>query len=209
MDARKRTTLWIVLGVLLVAIVGVSIGIAASNADRNAVAGVDDGTASEPASGAVLSTDPSDAATKPDSTYTTPPPADTATSEDGRHFTYIQDISTVDGATVLVVDYAQMLTGDEAAAAATAAGEESPPPNNYFIVNENTLLRTFPVHTTINVRLTSRSDGVQPEGYDIGFGVWQDMFVGMIADAGFVKVVPYWITIDGGVITAIEEQYLP
>ena len=209
MQARTRTTLWIVLGALLLALVGVGIGIAASNANRKPVADATNEVEPPTASGTLLSTPTASVGPKPDTSYTTPPPADGAPNEDGRHFTYIKEVSTVDGSTVLVVDYARMLTGDEAAAAATAAGEESPPPNDYFIVNENTLLRTFPVDTTINVRLTSRSDGVQPEGYDVGFGVWQDMFVGMIEGAGIVKVVPYWITIEGGVITAIEEQYLP
>lgn len=209
MQARTRTTLLIVLGVLLIVVVGVGIGIAASNASRKPGADGDDGTQSTAAPGTPLSTGTPSPGTKPDTGYTTPPPANGTSNEDGRHFTYFKDVTTVDGSTVLVVDYAQMLTGDEAAAAATAAGEESPPPNDYFIVNENTLLRTFPVDTTINVRLTSKPDGVQPEGYDVSFGVWQDMFIGMIADAGIVRVVPYWITIEGGVITAIEEQYLP
>jgi len=209
MEARKRTALWIAIGVLLLVVVGVGIGIAASNANRKPLAEGENGTASTSAPGTALSTGTPTTATKPDTSYTTPPPADGTEDEDGRHFTYIREVSTVDGSTVLVVDYAQMLTGDEAAAAATAAGEESPPPNDYFIVNENALLRTFPVDTTINVRLTSKADGVQPEGYDVGFGIWQDMFIGMITDAEIVTVVPYWITVEGGVITAIEEQYLP
>lgn len=205
MQDRALTRLWVALGVLVVVVVGVAVGIAVSNANHKPVADGQGMTASE----ATLSTENPATGTKPDTSYTTPPPADGPGAEDGRHFTYINDVSTVDGATVLVVDYAQMLTGAEAAAAATAAGAESPPPNDYFIVNENTLLRTFPVDTTINVRLTSRSDGVQPEGYEVGFGVWQDMYVGMMEGADFVRMVPYWINIEGGVITVIEEQYLP
>jgi len=115
----------------------------------------------------------------------------------------------MDETTLLVVDFAQMLTGDEAAAAAGAAGEESPPPNDYFIVNENALVRACRVDTTMNVSLTSSSTGVQPEGYEVAFSVWQDMFTGVTADAAFLRDVPYWVTIEGGVITAIEEQYLP
>lgn len=207
MQARTRTRLWVALGVLLIVVVGV--GIALSNASRKSIADGDNGSASATASETILSAKTPGMGIAPDTGYTTPPPADGPSAEDGRHFTYIKDVYTVDGSTILVVDYAQMLTGDEAAAAATAAGEESPPPHDYFIVDENMLLRTFPVDTTINVRLTSKSDGVQPEGYDVGFGVWQDMFAGTTADAGIVRVVPYWITVEGGVIMAIEEQYLP
>jgi len=210
MEARTRRTFFIVLGTLLVVAAGVGIGIAASNSARNADADGANGTVTPVDAGTPSSTEMPPTAQKPDTSYTTPPPADGATNEDGRHFTYIKDVYTVDGSTVLVVDYAQMLTGDEAAAAATAVGAESPPPNDYFIVNENTLLRTFPVDSTMKVRLTSKLEGVQPEGYDVGFGVWRDMFTGVIADAtGIVTVVPYWITVEGGVITAIEEQYLP
>jgi hypothetical protein len=209
MQARTRTRLWVALGILLIVVVGVGAGIAVSNANRKPVANGDSGTESTDSPEGALTTEAPATGTKPDAGYTTPPPTDGPSDEDGRHFTYIREVPTVNGVTVVVVDYAQMLTGAEAAAAATAAGEESPPPNDYFIVNENTLLRTFPVDTTIDVRLTSRSDGVQPEGYEVGFGVWQDMFIGMIEGAGVVRAVPYWITIESGVITVIEEQYLP
>lgn len=211
MQRGKRTTVWIVVGAILLVAVGVGIGIAASNAGRAPRDDGNVGTQSTSTPNPVTTTTPTGPTTgqKPDTDSATPPPADGAASEEGRHFTYIKAVSTVDGSTVLTVDYAQMLTGDEAAAAATAAGYESPPPNDYFIVNQNTLLRTFPADTTINVTLTSKSGGVEPEGYDVGFGIWHDMFIGMIADAEFVKVVPYWITIEGGTVTAIEEQYLP
>jgi len=209
MDARTRRTLWIVLGVVLLVAAGVGISIANSNDARDAVADGDGGAESTAASGNALSTEPPLAAQKPDTSYTTPPPADGPTPEDGLHFSYINDVYAVDGSTVLVVDYAQLLTGTEAAAAATAAGAESPPPNDYFIVNENTLLRTFPVDTTINVRLTSKPDGVQPEGYEVTFDEWRGMFSGSSADTTIVRSVPYWITVEGGAIKVIEEQYLP
>lgn len=208
-DAKRKILLGIGAGVLLVAL-GVIVGVLVTGGDDEppslagdgAVGGTTSAESSEPES-------PEPPGNGPDTTYTTPPPVDVDTREDGRHFTYVRELASVGGATQLVVDYAQMLTGAEAAAAASAAGEESPPPNDYFIVNENALLRTLPVDTALDVRLTSLADGTDPAGYDVPFGTWEDMFVGMIADAEFVRTVPYWITVEGGTITAIEEQYLP
>lgn len=204
MTGKKQRFVWIAVAVVL--LIGIGIGIAAGRAGREPV--VAPGTSDERAE-TLAAPDGASSTAGPDTAKTTPPPADVDTSEDGRHFTYIRDVSSLGTDTLIVVDYAQMLTGAEAAAAATAAGEESPPPNDYFIVNENALLRTFSADTGMTVRLTSTSEGVRPEGYGVAFGIWQDMFAGMIANSDFVKAVPYWITIEGGIITVLEEQYLP
>ncbi len=135
-------------------------------------------------------------------------PQDTA-SEDGRHFCYVTDVLNETGTTMITVDYADLLTGPEAAAAAAAAGEESPPPNDYWISNVNPLLRTFPVRPGISVKLTSTSEGTVPDGYTVSLGQWQDFYVGMSPGMEVVRHVPYWITIENGEVTFIEEQYLP
>ncbi len=129
-----------------------------------------------------------------------------ATSE--RQFCFMRT-GTWEGATPqLTVDYAQLLSGDEAAAAATARGSESPPPNDYFIVNDNNKLRTIAANPKIKVTVTSMAEGIEPAGYQMPFGEWYDVLIGMSSN-NFVKDGPYWITIKGGVIVAIEEQFLP
>jgi hypothetical protein len=133
----------------------------------------------------------------------------TSTSEDGRHFAYIASSTWESDGAKLTVDYAQMLTGSAAAAAASAAGDESPPPNDYYIANTNPKLRTFPVKTSIKVRMTSTADGTRPDGYDMPFGQWYDAYSGMSGSFPAIREVPYWITVQNGTITKIEEQYLP
>lgn len=130
-------------------------------------------------------------------------------SEDGRFFCFITKARWDGARPELTVDYAQFLTGQEAADAAAAAGEESPPPNDYFIVNDNTRLRTFPADSQMKVRMISTSEGTRPDPYDIAFGQWFDAYSGMSGYFPSIRTVPYWITVKGGVITGIEEQFLP
>lgn len=135
-------------------------------------------------------------------------PTEDSTAEDGRFFCYISSIVDKNGGTYLTVDYAEFLTGQKAADAAAAAGEESPPPNDFFISNKNTKLREFPAKTSMTVTLTSTENGVQPVGYTVPFGDFQNYFTG--AKPGpELKRQPFWITIENGTITEIAEQYLP
>ena len=128
-------------------------------------------------------------------------------SASGREFCYVTNIeSTVEG-TFITVDYALFLTGDEAAAEAAARGDESPPPNDYYIVNDNPRLRTFPVKAGIMVQVHHGDPNL--EAHTITFGQWQDRFIGMSPGLEVVRHVPYWITLEDGVVVAIEEQYLP
>lgn len=138
-----------------------------------------------------------------------PEEADASSAEDGRFFCFMSSARWEGSNPELTVDYAQLLTGDAAADAATAAGDESPPPNDYYIVNENPRLRTFPADPTMTVRMTSTSEGTRPEGYDVPFGEWFDAYSGMSGYFPAIRSVPYWITVEDGTITLIEEQYLP
>lgn len=136
------------------------------------------------------------------------PAKPTGSTSTQKQFCFMRS-GTWDGPTPqLTVDYAEILEGDEAAAAATAHGSESPPPNGYFIVNDNPKLRTFPADPGMKVKVASKAGGIEPAGYTMGFGQWFDVLIGMSSD-NFVKDRPYWITLENGKITAIEEQYLP
>ncbi len=112
------------------------------------------------------------------------------------------------GATWLSVDYVQFLTGPEASAAAAAHGDEVPPPNDYYIVNDNPLLREFPIEPGITVRPVMHTDGtVTPEGYDMPLDDWLAALAGPSGD--LMRSSVYWLTITDGVITALEQQYVP
>lgn len=121
-------------------------------------------------------------------------------------FTFIRQVNRSSGATRLLADYAQMLTGVEAAAAATAHGDESPPPNDYYIVNDNPRLRRLDVDPDAEVRLTTKEDGtVEPGGYAVTLERFAEIFQSTQA----VRDAPFWLTITGDVVTAIKQQYLP
>jgi hypothetical protein len=140
-------------------------------------------------------------------------PAGTSTPKDSgsaeRQFCFVRSGLWEGSTALLTVDYAEILSGAEAAAAATAHGEESPPPNDYYIVNDNPKLREFPIDTAMTVKVVSQpGGGVVTEGYGMAFGTWYDVLCGMSTD-DFVADRPYWITIEGGTIVAIEEQFLP
>ncbi|MHB1136089.1 MAG: hypothetical protein ACYCXR_04095 [Coriobacteriia bacterium] len=112
------------------------------------------------------------------------------------------------GATILVVDYIQFLTGEEAAIAAADRGDESPPPNDYYIVNDNTRLREFTVQDGISVVTVVQDDGTSdPGGHTLPLADWVARLSGPAADA--FKSSFYWLTVSGETITTVEQQYLP
>jgi|GEM_PF-2583545 len=140
----------------------------------------------------------------------TTPPKKKPTVKPIRQFTYVRRVTTPGTTPVLVADYAQMLTGESAAAAAAARGDESPPPNDYYIVNDNTMLRRLEVRRVTTVTLTTNPDGsADPEGHAVSFTEWAANYTSPTADNEPIRESPYWITITGGVVTAISQQYLP
>lgn len=129
-------------------------------------------------------------------------------AEDGRHFCFVTEAMWNAGRPEITVDYAQFLTGDAAAEAAAAAGEESPPPNDYFIVNENKKLRTFTAVPGQSVHMITPAY-IDEDGYDIPLKTWCADYNGTSEGSSTTRRVPYWITVKGGRIVKIEEQYLP
>jgi hypothetical protein len=136
-----------------------------------------------------------------------PKPSATASPilEDGRSFVYVKRVDA--SAPSLTFDIALFYTGEKANQIAGERGDEVPVPNDVYIVNDNPMLRTLPF-----------ADGAQFLSYD-----WRaccDNYTSMTLDrwAGYVaaptrrfhgKLSPYWITVRGGEIVKIEEQYLP
>ncbi len=129
--------------------------------------------------------------------------------EDGRHAVYLHGIDT--DARTLTFDVVQWLTGEEARAAwEEESGEPDGPPNDYLIRNENGLLRTLWVAADVDVQLV-RLQGTGSA--DLKPGTWAELpdylADGLAGDGGSLWYAPFWLTVDGGVITAIEEQYVP
>lgn len=130
--------------------------------------------------------------------------------EDGRHFGYIEsvDIRTLPG--TMVFDLAYFLTGDEANEAAEEHGDETPVPNDYYIVNDNPRLRTLVVSRNIRILLLDWKNCCD-QFFPADPGRFQDSFALDDYPPGNYKgrFSQYWLTVRDGVVTAIEEQYLP
>jgi hypothetical protein len=136
-----------------------------------------------------------------------PKPSATASPilEDGRSFVYVKRVDA--SAPSLTFDLALFYTGEKANQIAGERGGEVPVPNDVYIVNDNPMLRTLPF-----------ADGARFFSYD-----WRaccDTYTPMTLDrwAAYVaaptrrfhgKLSPYWITVRGGEVVKVEEQYLP
>lgn len=111
------------------------------------------------------------------------------------------------------IDYAEMLTGDEAVEAAIEAGEIAPGedlPNDYYIRNINTQLREFTVAPSAPITTVtfggSGPDDPQPVTWAEFMSFWSDS---PPAGAEHLHLVPWWIERDGDEVVSIAEQYLP
>jgi hypothetical protein len=118
---------------------------------------------------------------------------------DGLYFGFLG--ATLDD--VFEFDLACWFTGDPAAKAATADGQESPPPNDYYIRNSNTTTRSAPVASpTVSVYWLPNVGSPATEA--ITYNEWVSL---RDPDAGYVP--PIWITVKGGQVVDIVEQFLP
>jgi hypothetical protein len=173
----------------------------------------DTATEVEPPDDAAVDEVPTDA---PDDAPDDAPPSDDAPEaaspvlEDGRHPAYLVALD-VSGRTV-TVDVIQFLTGDEAIAAYredTSEDPEGDPPNDYFIRNENPLLRTLPVAAEVAVTVVRLGE---PSGAGSVPSTFEDLPAHLDEQPpaeGRLAWNPYWLTVEGGEVVAIDEQYLP
>jgi len=130
---------------------------------------------------------------------------------DGRHFGYSNTVDAEASPHTLVFDKADFLTGEEANEAAREDGHLGPGesvPNDYYIRNNNPLLRTLPFEDDVELAVidwnnccelvqgelepfAAAFEGHQPAGSYRG------------------SLSPYWLTVAGGRVVKIEEQYQP
>jgi hypothetical protein len=133
-------------------------------------------------------------------------PSPSPVIDDGRHFVFVTEAARLeDGSTTVTFDLAYFLTGEAGEQAAAEHDDEFV--NDYYIVNDNTRLRTLPLADEVRVRYipTSVCCELQPGNID----AWLEaIFETNQTDYGG-QLVPWWITVEGGAITKIEQQYLP
>jgi hypothetical protein len=135
------------------------------------------------------------------------PQSDTSTTS--KQYTLIKKVYSKSGTWYITADYIQFLTGSAAAAAATAHGDESPPPNDYYVLNENTLLRELPVQAGANVKIMGGEGGDPANPRNQTISAFHDWFISGDTAKNWVKDGIYVLTLSGGKITAIDQQFVP
>lgn len=164
-------------------------------------------SASTSASGSAASAAPSSAATTSaattsSATTTSASPTATAFSHPDPDFGYLKTVTTVAGATKLTFDRATLLTGAAAASAAKAHGQTVE--DDYFIVNDNPLIRTFPVSpSVVVVGSQNLSGGVGPTPSTLAaLEAWVTAHKG--------QSLPVDLGYDAkGTVTTITEKFFP
>ncbi len=141
------------------------------------------------------------------------PPSTSAGSglEDGRHFGYVRSVDVDGGA--IEFDLAYFLSGEEANQAyQEATGDSGPVPNDHFVVNDNPMLRTLSLAPDMRLRLLDWNhccdtffDG-ELALFAEAIGEQADVTDGDLIYRGQSQ---WWITVENGVVTEIEEQYSP
>jgi hypothetical protein len=206
-DRRPRVTRTVIavsiaFVVLLAAVVT---GLVATQ-DRGGQDGTQSSTATsvEPSATAPPTTPAGDRAAPAAPTRASPPA--TPVLADGRHPVYLTGID-VAGRSV-EFDLIQFLTGDEADAAYHKDyPDQHHALNNHYIINDNPTLRRLPVADDVAVTVLDWNATFRP--LVVAFA---DLPTELAA-RGLPRVPlggnPFWLTVENGTITAIEEQYIP
>ena len=138
-----------------------------------------------------------------------PPPATDPVLADGRHPVYLTGLDVVGG--TVEFDLIQFLGGAEAEEAYHRDYPDAPPglpPNDYYIVNENPRLRVLPLAPGAPITVLDWNAGFEPRtiGFaDLPAALADDLY----PDDGRLWPTPFWLTVEDGAVTAMEEQFLP
>jgi hypothetical protein len=130
------------------------------------------------------------------------------TLADGRHFARIVAVGDDQDPPRLIVDEQQWFTDQEAVDAALEDGVHPSEAgiNGYYIRNENPRWRIVEVDPAAPVALTTYPHGQIDDPGIVDLPRFASLFT---ASDEYLKFSPYWITVRDGVVTRIEEQYLP
>jgi hypothetical protein len=139
----------------------------------------------------------------------TSPPAGEPVLADGRHPVYLTALDVAAG--TVEFDLIQFLGGAEAEEAYHRDNPNAPPggpPNDYYIVNENPRLRVLPVAEGAAVTVLDWNAGFVPRAIafaDLPAALADDLY----PDDGRLWPTPFWVTVEDGTVTAMEEQFIP
>ncbi len=124
----------------------------------------------------------------------------------GLHIAYVTSLNADDRK--IVIDVAQFLIGDAAAKAYKQdTGEQLD--GDYYARNQNKQLRTFPLATNAKFRVNNLG-GYEPsdpnDGHVLSFGEFVALYNSKPDQS---KHTLFWISLEGGLATHVEEQYVP
>lgn len=126
--------------------------------------------------------------------------------EDGRHFVSVTDVARLeDGSATVTFDLAYFLTGEEGEASAAAHGDEFV--GGYYIENDNPRLRTLPLAADVRIRYIVAERCCELERGDVE--TWLGTVLGDDSPVYAGEHASWWLTVRDGLITRIEQQYLP
>jgi hypothetical protein len=139
-----------------------------------------------------------------------PPPVDAAL-EDGRHFGYVRSVDPDAG--TIEFDLAYFLSGKQADRAyQEATGDTGHVPNDHFVVNDNPMLRTLTLAPDARLRLLDWNHCCETF-FDGDLSLFAQAIEQQtdVADGDLIYrgQSQWWVTVENGVVTEIEEQYSP
>jgi hypothetical protein len=198
-DARRRRNA-IIVGAIALGLLVFGVGyVLGTNGGETAASAMP--TSTHPTSAGSTSTSPT---ARP--TSSPEPPGDEVS--DGRYFVQLADLQDQGGHQAIRYDLAYFYTDEEANQVAASRGDETPVPNGVYIVNDNPKLRTAPLADGFSVRYIPEGSGSETVPAP------QDRFLAWLGETEQTDFPPkdityWWITVDGGEVTKIEQQYLP
>ncbi|MGQ0845464.1 MAG: hypothetical protein ACT4QF_15180 [Sporichthyaceae bacterium] len=127
----------------------------------------------------------------------------TGTLADGRHPVYLTAVDVAVG--TITVDVVQFFTGTAATQAATEdRAAQIPPPNEIWLRNRSTVLRTLPISgsapITVNT-LSAEETGNSRKNLEVTLQ--------KLAAYPSLEARLFYVTVSGGIVVALREQYLP
>jgi hypothetical protein len=128
------------------------------------------------------------------------------TATPGTDFGFIRSWTAKTGTIYLRFDRAVLLTGEAADNASAAQGGESPVPNDYYIQNDNPRLRDLVIvdqATVVGSQQLTGSPGPNPSNLKA--------LLTFVHNGGpLAAATPFHLTYnDNGLVTRVQEQYLP
>lgn len=127
-----------------------------------------------------------------------------------KHIGYVLEVLRDGGDVSLVVDYAELLTGEDASSAHEADGLGPIDGEQYYIRNVNAKKRTLRVADDATVVVWSWFAETEDVGAkEISLERFTDAMPGGASPSERLSELPYWFTVRGDKIVRIEEQFLP